>query len=310
MRSPLISPQRSVRPPSERGPRGANEAANLKGAGLMALAMIGFAVNDAAMKQVFQTLPLYEAIFIRGLIIMAVLPLIFRRRGGLDLRVGRRDWRALALRTGGEIASTLLFLNALHHLPISELSAIMQALPLLVMVAAAALFGERLGWRRLGAVGVGIIGVMLILRPGSLSFTVWSVVALGSVLGVVLRDLATRMFTPAVRSNTIAFYAALSVTLTALLMPSEPWVIPDARQTLGLGTAGAALTLGYLTVVGSMRVGEVGFVAPFRYVSLVASVILGLVLFGERPDLWMALGSTLVVGAGLYCIWRERRGGA
>lgn len=308
MRTPLMSPQRRVKPPSLRTPRkAATEAENLHGATLMLIAMAAFACNDATMKYISQTLPLYEAIALRGGLVMLALPLIFLGRGGVDLRVKRADWPALALRTAGEVSSTLLFLNALHYMPIGELSAIMQALPLLVMLAAAVFFGEPLGWRRMVAVIVGLIGVLLILRPGSMSFTVWSVVALGSVLGVVVRDLATRMFSPSLKSNTIAFYASLAVTLSAILMPSEPWRLPSMGEGWLLVLNAALLSLGYLTVVGTMRVGDVGFVAPFRYTSLVFAMILGAVIFSERPGMWTLIGSGLVVAAGLYSIWRERR---
>lgn len=308
MRTPFLSVSRRNRVPSL-PPVDQASADNRKGALLMCAAMATFGLNDAMMKLAAQSLPLYEAIALRGGLVLVLLALVAQRNGGLDLRVSRTDALPLLLRTVGEVSSTLLFLNALHRMPIGDLSAIMQSLPLLVMLSAALFFGEKLGWRRLSAIGVGILGVALILRPGSISFDFWALVALGSVVGVVLRDIATRMFSPRVKSETIAFYAALSVTLSAFVMPSESWRVPVAGEWLAVLLAAVCLTGGYIFAVATMRVGEISFIAPFRYTSLVWAVLYGLLIFGEWPDLWTQLGAVLIVGAGLYSIWRDARSG-
>lgn len=301
---PTLTPPtpRSTRPVSTATP-----AENFQGAMLMCAAMALFTMNDTAMKFVTQDLPLYQAITLRGLAIIPLLVLIARRDGGLRLRVDREDRWPLVWRTLGEVSSTVLFLNALKHMALADLSAIMQSLPLLVTLAAALWFGETLGWRRLAAILVGLVGVLLILRPGTDAFDIWSVVALASVAGVVLRDLATRRFSRGVASTTIAFYAAVAVTVTALAFSlGEGWRMPSALQIALLVLSGLFLAFGYITVVATMRVGEIGFVAPFRYVSLIVAIVLGLLVFGDWPDLWTWIGSGLVVGAGVYTILRER----
>ncbi|AUH33698.1 DMT family transporter [Paracoccus tegillarcae] len=305
MRTPIISPSRRARPPAIT-PEPLGPGDNLRGAGLMCVAMAAFTCNDTAMKFVAQDLPLYQSITLRGVVVLVGLWLLAARKGGLRLTVPRADYGLLSLRTIGEVASTVLFLNALRVMPIADLSAIMQSLPLMVMLAAAVVFGESLGWRRLLAVGVGLVGVLMILRPGSGTFGIWSLVALGSVAGVVLRDLATRRFSRAVTSTTIAFYAALSVTLSAAVMSIwEGWQMPEPLHILLLVLAGAFITIGYLAAVATMRVGEISYVAPFRYTSLIWAIVLGLLVFGEMPDLWTWAGSALVVSAGIYSIWRE-----
>ena len=182
----------------------------------------------------------------------------------------------------------------------------MQSLPLLVMLAAAVVFRERLGWRRLTAVGVGMIGVLLILRPGSSAFSVWSLVALASVLLIVVREITTRGVSVGMRSSTIAFSAALLVTVAAPFLPAEgAWRWPTLAEWTGLAVATGFLAIGYQTAVAVMRVGEVGFVSPFRYTSLLFAIVVGMLVFGEWPDAWTWAGSALVVAAGLYSIWRE-----
>ena len=308
MRTPLLSPNRRVRPPAIARADDPEPGDNLRGAGLMVMCMTLFTLNDTVIKFVTQELPLYQAMTLRGAVVMVLLVVLAQRKGGLDLRVTPADRWPLALRTIGEVGSTLLFVNALTMMPIGDLSAIMQSLPLLVMLGAALVFGERLGWRRLMAVCVGLVGVLMILRPGSAAFGLASILGLASVLLVVLRDLSTRVFARSLTSETIAFYAACAVTGTSLVMSlGQGWQSVSLSLALLLILGGTFLTGGYLTAVASMRVGEISYVAPFRYVSLVVAIILGLVVFGEWPDGWTWAGSALVVSAGIYSIWREAR---
>lgn len=305
MRTPIISPIRRVRPASIRS-QPHHPGDNLRGAVLMCLSMLGFTCNDAVMKFVTQDMPLYQAIALRGIVVILGILLIAWREGGLRLRVQPGARWPMLLRLIGELGSTLLFLNALTRMAIGDLSAIMQSLPLVVMLAGAWFFGETLGWRRMTAVLVGLLGVLIILRPGSDAFGIWSVVALGAMVMVALRDLATRTFGREVPSSTIAFYTAVGVTATGFALSlGQGWITPSLSHLLLLALAGAFLTVGYLTAVSAMRVGEMGYVAPFRYTSLLAAIILGLVVFGDWPDLWTWVGSGLVVGAGVYTIWRE-----
>lgn len=273
----------------------------------MLVAMAGFTLNDTAMKAVTQTLPLYETIFLRGMMTVLALWLIGVFQGGLKLRLSRADTRVLAWRTLGEIAATVFFLTALMHMPIADLSAIMQSLPLAVTLTAALLFGERIGWRRIAAIGTGFVGVMIIIRPGGESFGIWSLLGVGSVLSVVLRDMATRRFSREVSSVAVSLYAAVSVLiLGAVMIPFEGWQTPTAAELGGASMAALALVGGYLAVIMAMRVGEVSVVAPFRYTSLLWAVTMGWLVFGDLPDGWTIAGAALVVGSGVYAFYRER----
>lgn len=309
MRTPFISPNRRVRPASlpSQIPVGASE--NLQGTMLMMASMAAFTCNDSIMKGVTQHLPLYESVAIRGALVLGLMLLAARLHGErISLAVPRGDRLALLLRSVADILSSLLYLLALRQMALADLSAVMQSLPLAVTLAAALVFRERLGWRRLSAIGVGFIGVILILRPGTGAFDLWSLVALASMLLIVMRDITTRFFSAAVGSATIAFYAALTVTLAGVAMGlTETWRLPRPGEMGLLLLSSAFLTVGYLTAVATMRVGEISFVAPFRYTSLIWAILLGLVFFGEWPDPWTWAGSALVVGAGLYSILRERQ---
>lgn len=308
MRTPFLSPSRRVWPPSVPAVRDQGAADNLRGALLMATSMVAFTCNDALLKAAVLTLPTYEAVTIRGAMVMALMAAMAGIIGGVRLRIPSGDLWPLILRTAGDVGSTGLFVLALGRMPLANLSAIMQVLPLAVTLGAALVFREKLGWRRLSAIFIGFAGVMLILRPGTGAFDLWSGVALAAMLMIVLRDLATRTFSRAVGTSTIAFYGGAGVTVMGLILGlGEDWRLPGPDEAGLLAGAAGFLTIGYISAVASMRVGEISFVAPFRYTSLVWAILLGLVMFAEWPDIWTWTGSALVVGAGLYSILRERR---
>ncbi|MCY1127852.1 DMT family transporter [Frigidibacter sp. RF13] len=281
---------------------------NLRGAALMCAAMVAFTVNDTFMKAVTVDLPVLQAIAMRGVVTSVFLLAIAWRAGAFAAWPGRADRFWLAMRTLGEVLGTLTFLFALKHMPIANLSAILQFLPLAVTLAAAVFLGTPVGWRRLTAILIGFAGVMMIIRPGTEAFDRWSLLGVVSVACVVLRDIATRKLSAEVPSPLVALAAALSVGLSAgLLLPFTGVVAVSAVQLAQVAGAAAFLIVGYLTVVMTMRVGDISVIAPFRYVSLVAAILLGWAAFGEFPDRWTLSGSAIVVATGIYTFLRERR---
>ena len=280
---------------------------NARSALLMNVAMAAFTFNDAAMKAAMQAVPLFQAIGLRGVLATVALLIIGWRMGGLSLNLPRRDLAYLALRSAAEVLGTLLFLAALIHMPLANLSAIMQALPLAVTLAAAAFLKETVGWRRLTAILIGFVGVLIIIRPGPGGFDVWSLMGLGAMLCVVVRDLATRQMSGALPSVTVAMMAAVTVlALGAIGTAVEGWTPVSVSDLLLIGVAAGALIVGYLTVVMTMRVGEIGFVAPFRYMALFWAILLGWLAFGQLPDRWTLIGAAIVVITGIYTLLRER----
>ncbi len=281
---------------------------NLRGAIYMNIAMAAFTLNDTGMKAVTQTLPLFEAITLRGVSTSILLFILGLATGGLRFRLQRRDTGLLAIRTLAEIAATVAFLGALVHMPLANLSAVMQFTPLAVTLAAAVVFRERIGWRRLSAIGIGFLGVLLIIRPGAKGFDVWALVGVASVLCVVVRDLSTRKFGLGVPTATVALAAALGVTILGLSgVAIEGWQEPDLRDLLTVFGSSVALVAGYLSGVQAMRVGDIGFIAPFRYTSLLWAIALGWLVFGTLPDLLTVAGATVVIATGLFTLLRERK---
>ena len=281
-----------------------------RGALYMSLAMAAFTVNDTCMKSVTAEMPLYQAITLRGIVTMIALAIIARQRGGLRLGMARGDARLLGWRTLGEVGGTLTFLTALRHMPLANLSAIMQSLPLAVTLSAAIALHEPVGWRRMAAIAVGFLGVLMIVRPGTEGFDIWSLIALGSVAFVVLRDLTTRRLSSAVPSVTVAFLAATAVTASGVaLSPLSGWVAVQPAAAVLLLAAGGFLIVGYLSVVMAMRVGDIATVAPFRYTALIFAIALGWIIFGHLPGPMTLAGAAIIVASGIYTFYRERKRG-
>jgi drug/metabolite transporter (DMT)-like permease len=193
-------------------------------------------------------------------------------------------------------------------MPLANLSAIMQSLPLAVTLTAALVFRDRIGWRRVTAILVGFVGVLIIIRPGAASFDGWSVMGLASVAFVVLRDLATRRFSRAMPSVVPAIWASVSVlAMGAAGMAAEGAIWPTGTEAALTTAAAAFLIGGYMMAIKTMRVGDLGLVAPFRYTSLLWAILNGWVIFGTLPDGMTVLGALVVVGSGIYMLLRERR---
>lgn len=286
---------------------------NARGALYMNVAMLAFTLNDSLVKAVTAALPLFQAIALRGLFATAALLALAALSGGLVLPRGRA-LGALSLRTLAEIGGTVFFLGALTQMPLANLSAIMQSMPLAVTLAAALVFGERVGPAQLAAIGIGMTGVLLIIRPGTEGFDIWSVMGLASVACVVVRDLSTRAMPASLPSVTVAVAASAGVTLTGVAgTVVRGWQPVTLHQLALVAGAAAFLVVGYLFVVKMMRVGSIAVIAPFRYTALLWALLLGWVIFDTFPDHLTLLGAAIIVATGLFTLYhggRQRAGAA
>lgn len=270
--------------------------------------MCAFTVNDAFMKSLSGDIPLFQAVLLRGIGAIICLTIMCRVMDQLHFNLPRRDWGLILLRTLGEVGGTYFFLTALFHMPIANVSAILQALPLAVSLAATLFLGEALGWRRFAAIAIGFVGVVLIIQPGGADFSSYSIYALIAVACITLRDLAVRRMSVQVPVVFVALIAAIGVTaLGAIGSLFITWQPMSATSAMQIGGATICLIFGYIFSVSAMRSGEISFVAPFRYTSLLVALILGMAVFNEWPNVLTVLGASIVVATGLFTLWRERR---
>lgn len=272
----------------------------------MTLAMFGYVCNDALIKRAAQDLPLFQSVFLRGCVLICLLALTLRVRGtGVPWTVYRQ--RPLMLRVFMETIGTVTFLLALTKVPLAGITAVMQLVPVAVTFAAARLLREKLSAQRVGAVVVGFIGVLFVIRPGTGDFSPWFISGLATVLIVVVRELATRRIPTSVPATPIALATGVSITLMGgLVSIFQGWQRPTAQTLALLVTAACFLAVGYMASIKSIRTGDISFSSPFRYSVMVFAIGLQIVVFGDVPDAMTFVGSAIVTAAGLYTLLHER----
>lgn len=273
----------------------------------MVVAMIGFTLNDAITKVSSESMNMAQVMLIRGAFASLFVGLLAWQRGALALP-GSMLQPMVAVRVAGEAGATVSFLVALAHLPIANVSAVLQALPLAVTMGAALVFNEGVGWRRWLAIASGFAGVLIIVRPGFEGFSGYSLLALACVACCAVRDLATKRIPQAIPTLLVSTATALAMTVlgAALLSPMGGWTPMTGESTALLALAAVLVVIGYQFIIMAMREGDISFIAPFRYTALLWSILLGLFIFGDVPDLPMILGASVIVGSGLYALYRER----
>ena len=285
-----------------------NASDNLRGAVFMMLSMAGYVGNDTLMKLVSSDVSLAQSVFIRGLVASVLLAGFAAYKRQLFVRVPMAELRIILLRAIGEIAATYCYLTALIHMPLANITAIMQSLPLSVTLAGALFLGNKVGWRRYLAIAVGFAGVLVIVRPGGADFNSYAVWAMAAVGFVTLRDLMAAKLAKGTPSMFVALFTAVGVTVAAGIMAQfEPWSPVSAGSFAYLAFAACFILVGYITSISAMRYGEIAFVSPFRYTVLVWALLLGVFVFKDYPDFWTMLGIAIVVGTGVFTFTREQQ---
>ena len=206
------------------------------------------------------------------------------------------------------VASTALNFLALRWLQLDEALSIIFTFPFIVAIASGPMLGEWIGWRRWTAIGVGFAGVLLIVRPGFQGMHPAAGLSFAATICYGLYAVTTRIASRFDSNQTSLFYN--NAVGAALMLPVIPfvwqrpatWLI--ALILLGTGVLGS---LGHYFLIAGHRLAPASVLAPFVYTQLIWVVILGYVVFNHVPTLWTMAGAALVVGSGLYMLWRERQ---
>ncbi|MEL0020513.1 MAG: DMT family transporter [Rickettsiales bacterium] len=252
-----------------------------RGIVLMLSGLLLLTLNDATAKWLTTGYPVPQVISLRGIFILIPLAIVIYWRGGFA---------------------------AFRLMPLADAIAFTFSGPLIVAALAPFLLGERVGWRRWSAILVGFAGVVVMARPTPDAFQWAALIALCAAFSGAMRDMVTRRISAEESSDLILFTSTLAVTSAgALAAVSFPWRMPDAVDfglfaLLGLLNGGA-----HYLMIEAHRWGEASLIAPFRYTALVWAFILGYLVWGDLPDVWLLSGSVLVVGSGLYILQRETR---
>ena len=271
----------------------------------MVLAMGSFVCNDTMVKILGEHLPVGEIIALRGFMAMLIIGVICLRQGLLR-DVPKLLQRNVLARSSLDVIATIAFVTALMHMPIANLTAVMQAVPLAVALLSMVILKEKVGWQRMVAIIAGFIGVLMIVKPSISHASLYEFLTLLIVLSVALRDISTKRIPSRIPTFLVAFGNAGFVTAGGLsLSTMQGMVKPEPWQLGLLALAALCLSSGYLFMVATLRLGELSGTAPFRYSVMVFAIISGVLVFGQFPDEIAMLGMALVVAAGLYAARRE-----
>ena len=282
---------------------------NLKGILLVIASMAGFTLEDAFIKELSNTVSTAQILIIMGVSGAAVFALMAHYKGHKIF--ARRFWTRITIaRSVTEAFAALAFVTSLALVPLSKVAAVFQATPLAITMGAALFLGEDVGWRRWAAIVIGFIGVLIIIRPGLGTFDPNVLFVLIAVVCVAARDLITRLIPSDVPSTVVSSQGFAPVALAGLILliiqtkSIEPINTLETYYFTGAVIFGVA---GYYAIVAAMRVGDASAVTPFRYTRLLFSLLVGIVVFNERPDLLTLLGAAIIITTGLYTFLRERR---
>lgn len=282
------------------------KSSNLRGILFMSAACASFACGDTIMKLASGSVPTSELLFLRGSFVTFGGLLLAIALGSLAV-LHRAMSMAMAVRAAGDTTGAWGFQLALARMPYADLSAIGQLIPLTITAASALFFGEKVGWRRWTATAFGLLGVLLIIRPGSSTFNWWALAGILSVLGATVRDLATRRIDPTVPPPIIMMLSAGAVTVSSLVASLfDTWLVPSAGLVMAMAAAAVFSLIGQMCIIISVRSADISAVAPFRYTIIIFAIVSGVLVFGHFPDAVTLLGTAIVVSAGLYTFYREQ----
>ena len=280
---------------------------NIKGAVLMTGCMLTYVINDAFMKLLFFETALFQAIFLRSLItVLPILVMTWITKVAIR-NLSYLNKRLLLARVSAEICATIAFLLALKHMPLANVTAILQALPLAITMAAALFLSEPVGWRRWIAILLGFTGVLIIVRPGLEGFNIYSLSALAAIFFITVREIFTRKLTSKVPTITVALSTVIGIGMfSGIMMIGTEWQPVSASSWLLILGAGVSVLIATFLSVMAMQTGEISFVSTFRYTAMLGAIGVGILIFDDWPDRLTLVGTLIIVLTGIYSFHREQ----
>ena len=282
--------------------------AAVRGPLFMIVSTGSYIVNDTMMKLATAGLPPYEVLFLRGAAAtLWGIPMLLALGYGRQMPL-MMEKRVLA-RNALELGAILAYVVALANMQIADSTALGQVTPLLVMLGASLLFGERIGAVRMLLIGLGFVGAIMIAQPTMQGISVYALLALANAALAAARDLAGRRVAGETPGMIVAISAVLVVLAGAGIahLLTERWVVPGPHHLLLMAGAGFFLIFGHFFIFMAYRTGPTGVVAPFYYCFTIWAVVSGLLVFGQLPNMLAVGGIVLVVGSGLAIVLLDGR---
>lgn len=276
-----------------------------RGIALILASTVFLGSSDATSKYLSATLPSIEIAWIRFLVFaLVMLPAMLPGSPWYAMQTQLRGFQVM--RGAALLGSSLFFISGLRFLPIAEASATSFVSPLFVTALSIVFLGESVGLRRWLATAVGLVGVLIILRPGSGAFHPAALFSIVSALAWACTLIMTRVMSGTERAITTMAYSSITgLAILSVLVPFV-WVTPSWHDIFFGIVIGVASTAGQWIVVLAFRYANVSVLAPFSYTQLLWVSFLGFLIFGEVPDVWTVTGAAFIVASGLYTAHRER----
>ena len=281
-------------------------------------------VNDLAIKALSGTYALHQVILIRAVISLAIiLAVIWATRTGFR-QLATHRWRAHLLRVSIVMISNVTYFLGLAAMPLADAVATSFIAPVLVTLMSAVVLGERVGPRRWAAVGVGLVGVLIMVRPGAGVIQPAAILVLISAVCYASSHMMTRRMRDSESAMTLNFFVQCGFIVVSSVMGLwvsdghlagsanaslaflfRPWIIPATTDIWAFAATGMAVGIGGLMMSQAYRTSEAALVAPFEYIGMPMAIFWGVLVFGTLPDATAWAGIALICGAGLYTLWRE-----
>jgi len=276
----------------------------LAGIGWMLAGVALFSFNDALGKWLLSDYSVGELLLIRSAAALVFL-VPFLRNAGVEAFITAPRPALQIVRIVLSALEVAMFFWAVSYLPLADAVTFYLAGPIYVTALSVVLLGERVGWRRWGAVMVGFVGVVLALRPSAASFTLPALIALGGSIFFAVLMVTTRMLRHTSEMVLISGQVGATLLFGAMFAPFR-WVTPSLRDFLLLSLFGVVSIAALDCVNRSLKLAPASVVVPYQYTMIVWAVVLGNVVFGDAPDLFTLAGAAIIIAAGLYIFWREQ----
>ncbi len=296
------------------------------GALCASFAVFCFSVNDMAIKFLSGGYALHQLVLIRALVGLLVLFVVILPFSGGIATLRTQKLGQHLIRAGFVVSANMLFFLGLAAMPLAEASAIFFLSPLVITIFSIVFLRETVGPWRWAAIVVGLVGVIVIVRPGTDAFQMAALFPVAAALAYGGLHMMTRRMGGTESAVALTFYIQITFVLVSLIMGAafgagqladqdsvslqfllRPWVWPDGADLWVFSLLGVALAFGGVAISQAYRMSEAALVAPFEYVGLPMAVFWGITVFGEWPDLTTILGIALILGSGLFMVWREAR---
>lgn len=280
-----------------------NKKQNLIGIGWILITGACFVASTSIVRSLEGAIPAPQAAFIRFSFATAyLLPIILPRlRQGFSAEV----WKLFALRAALHIIATVSFFYAMSRVPVAEISAISFLNPIVVIIGGVLLLGERLGARRIAAIGVALAGALIVLRPGFRHVDPGHLTQIGGTVAAGASYLVAKQLSGKVPARVIVAMLSLTVLIGLAPIAITYWVPPKLEHILALGLMAIFATTGHYAMTRAFIAAPLTVTQPFTFLQLIWASLIGVVVFNEPFDRWVILGGAVMIAAITYITWQE-----